>query len=99
MIFVIRSVWIKLKTGVNPLTFNKSDDAHGYNGKVFTIISLLELVIVGIYAFKIEWYKYLLPFWYLENSTLEMIGWILMHLSLVVVFTAQWNSQMDHPLI
>lgn len=73
-VFVIRSVLLKIKTGVNPLTFNKTDDAHGYNGKVFTVISFLELVIVGIYAFKIEWSKYLLPFWYLENEILFKIG-------------------------
>lgn len=56
LVFVIRSVSLKLKTGVNPLTFSKTDDAHGYNGKVFTVISFLELIVVGIYAFKIEWY-------------------------------------------
>ena len=92
LVFVIRSVWLKVKTGVNPLTFNKTDDAHGYNGKVFTVISFLELIIVGIYAFKIEWYKYLLPFWYLENDTLAKIGWGFLILSLIVVWIAQ--SQM-----
>lgn len=92
LVFVIRSVWLKLKTGVNPLTFNKTDDAHGYNGKVFTVISFLELIVVGIYAFKIEWYKYLLPFWYLENDSLVKIGWGFLILSLIVVWIAQ--SQM-----
>lgn len=92
LVFVIRSVWLKVKTGVNPLTFNKTDDAHGYNGKVFIVISLLELIVVGIYAFKFEWYKYLLPFWYLENDTLSKIGWGFLILSLIVVWVAQ--SQM-----
>ena len=92
MIFVIRSVWLKIKTGVNPLTFNKTDDAHGYNGKVFKIISFLELFIVGIYAFKIEWYKYLLPFWYLENEVIAKLGWGFLILSLILVWVAQ--SQM-----
>ena len=89
LVFVIRSVWLKVKTGVNPLTFNRTDDAHGYNGKVFAAISFLELIVVGIYAFKIEWYKYLLPFWYLENDTLSKIGWGLLILSLIVVWIAQ----------
>ena len=91
-VFVIRSVLLKIKTGVNPLTFNKTDDAHGYNGKVFTVISFLELVIVGIYAFKIEWSKYLLPFWYLENEILFKIGWGCFIIFLIVVCFAQ--SQM-----
>ena len=92
LVFVIRSVLLKVKTGVNPLTFNKTDDAHGYNGKVFTAISFLELLVVGIYSFKSEWYAYLLPFWYLENDTLPKIGWGLLILSLMVVWIAQ--SQM-----
>ncbi|QNM85860.1 isoprenylcysteine carboxylmethyltransferase family protein [Polaribacter pectinis] len=92
LVFVIRSVLLKIKTGINPLTFNKTDDAHGYNGKVFTVISLLELIVVGIYAFKIEWYKYLLIFWYLESDTLFKVGWILLIISLFVVWFAQ--SQM-----
>jgi len=91
-VFVIRSVWLKIKTGVNPLTFNKKDDAHGYNGKVFTVIFFLEIIVVGIYAFKIEWYKYLLPFWYLENQTLSKVGWGFLIISLIVVWIAQ--SQM-----
>jgi len=74
------------------LTFSKSDDAHGYNGKVFTFIFLLEFVIVFIYAFKNEWYQYLLPFWYLEYSYLGYIGWVFLVLSLVLVWIAQ--SQM-----
>lgn len=91
-VFVIRSVWLKIKTGVNPLTLNKTDDAHGYSGKVFTVISLLELIVVGIYGFKIEWYKFLLPFWYIENEILFKIGWGFLILSLIIVWVAQ--SQM-----
>ena len=93
LVFVIRSILLKNKTGVNPLTFNKTDDAHGFNGKVFTIITLIELIVVGLYAFKIEWYKYLLPFWYLENNLLSKIGWVLLFVSLLVVWISQ--SQMS----
>ena len=91
-VFFLRSYLLWKRTGVNPLTFNKSDDAHGYNGKVFTFISLLEFVVVGIYAFKNEWYQYLLPFWYLEHDYLKYIGWGFLVLSLILVWIAQ--SQM-----
>ena len=92
LIFVIRSILLWKKTGINPLTFNKTDDAHGFNGKVFTAISFIELIVVGIYAFKNEWYTYLLPFWYLEKLTLLKIGWGLLILPLIIVWMAQ--SQM-----
>lgn len=93
LVFVLRSVILKRKTGINPFTFNKIDDAHGFNGKVFTAISFMEIIVVGIYAFKFEWYNYLLPFWYIENSTLVKIGWILLIISLILVWVAQ--SQMS----
>ena len=88
-VFFLRSYLLWKRTGVNPLTFNKTDDAHGYNGKVFTFISLLEFVVVAIYAFKNEWYQYLLPFWYLEHDYLKYIGWGLLVLSLILVWIAQ----------
>jgi len=89
LVFFLRSYLLWKKTGVNPLTFNKGDDAHGYNGKVFGFISVLELVVVSIHAFVPSWQDHLLPFWYLQNDTLELIGWILLILSLIVVWIAQ----------
>ncbi|NNK80396.1 MAG: isoprenylcysteine carboxylmethyltransferase family protein [Flavobacteriales bacterium] len=89
LVFFLRSYLLWKKTGVNPLTFNKGDDAHGYNGKVFGFISLLELVVVSIHAFVPSWQDHLLPFWYLQYDTLEFIGWILLILSLIVVWIAQ----------
>ena len=89
IVFVMRSILLYKKTGVNPLTFDKKDDAHGFNGKVFKVISFLELIVVGIYAFKNNWYEYLLPFWYLENPLLRKIGWIFLILSLIVVWVSQ----------
>ncbi|WJJ96280.1 methyltransferase family protein [Algibacter luteus] len=92
LVFVLRSLLLWKKTGINPLTFNKTDDAHGFNSKVFTLITFLELIVVGIYAFKSDWYEYLLPFWCIENSTSQKIGWTLLFLSLIVVWISQ--SQM-----
>jgi protein-S-isoprenylcysteine O-methyltransferase Ste14 len=77
------------KTRINPFTFNRTDDAHGFNCRVFTAISIIELGVVGIYAFKNEWYEYLLPFWYLEKPLLVKIGWVLLVLSLAIVLIAQ----------
>ena len=92
LVFFLRSFLLWKKTKINPLTFNKGDDAHGYNGKVFAFISILELVVIFIYTFIPNLYKYLLPFWYLESETLKWIGWGLLILSLILVWVAQ--SQM-----
>ena len=77
------------RTGINPLTFSKTDDAHGYNGKIFKIISVVELLIVGLHAFKAVWYKYLLPFWYLEDPIAVKVGWGLLIFSLIWIWIAQ----------
>lgn len=93
LVFVLRSFLLWKKTNVNPLTFNKGDDTHGYNGKVFGIISIIELIIVSIYAFIPSWHKFLLPFWYLENEYLVYVGWVLLIVSLLFVWFAQGNMR------
>ena len=93
LVFVLRSFLLWKKTKINPLTFNKGDDAHGFNGKVFGFISILELVIISLHAFAPQWNKYLLPFWYLESESLKAVGWILLIISLVVVWMAQSNMR------
>lgn len=93
LVFLLRSYLLWKKTKVNPLTFNKGDDAHGYNGKVFGFVFLLEFIIVSIYAFSPSSHKFLLPFWYLENDTLFYFGWVLLIISLVLVWFAQGNMR------
>ena len=93
LVFVLRSFLLWKKTKVNPLTFSKGDDAHGYNGKVFGIISFIELAVVTIYAFIPSLYKFLLPFWYLENESLAFLGWALLIFSLLFVWFAQSNMR------
>ncbi|MDF1696997.1 MAG: isoprenylcysteine carboxylmethyltransferase family protein [Saprospiraceae bacterium] len=85
----MRSFLTWRKTGINPLTFSKGDDAHGYIGKVYGFISVLELIVVSIYAFAPSLHKYLLPFWYLENKTLMKVGWLLLFISILLVWIAQ----------
>jgi protein-S-isoprenylcysteine O-methyltransferase Ste14 len=75
------------------MTFNKGDDAHGYNGKVFGIISIIELIVVFIYAFVPSWHKYLMPLWYLEHEYFVYIGWFLLIFSLLFVWFAQGNMR------
>ncbi len=93
LVFALRSFLLWKKTKVNPLTFNKEDDAHGYNGKVFGFVFILELIIVSIYAFFPQWHKFLLPFWYFEIDSLMNSGWLLLIISLVFVWFAQGNMR------
>ena len=89
LVFVIRSLLLWKNTGINPITFSKKDDAHGFNGKVFKWLMFMEFIVIGIYAFKNDWYDYLLPFWYLENPVASKIGWVFLIVSIIVVWIAQ----------
>jgi protein-S-isoprenylcysteine O-methyltransferase Ste14 len=91
-VFFLRTFLLWERTGINPLTFKNGDDAHGFNGKVFSFISVPELIVISIYAFSDYWRDYLLPLWYLENPFLQKIGWVLLLISLILVWVAQ--SQM-----
>jgi protein-S-isoprenylcysteine O-methyltransferase Ste14 len=87
--FFFRSFLLWKNTGINPLTFDDTDNAHGFNGKLFKIIGGLGIIVVAIYSFSSHYYQYLLPFWYLENEISRLIGWILLHLSFFWIFAAQ----------
>ncbi|MCR9154101.1 MAG: isoprenylcysteine carboxylmethyltransferase family protein [Bacteroidetes bacterium] len=92
-VFVLKSFRVWTKNKVNPLTITKGKDAHGYNGKVFSCILLIELLVVSIYAFIPNWLVFLLPIWYLEQDTLIYIGWGLIVSSLLFVWLAQFNMK------
>ncbi len=89
LVFFLRSFLLWKKTGINPMTFDGTDDAHGFNGRLFKFIAVIEFLVVLVYALQKEAYTYLLPFWYLEHDLLKTIGWLLLGISLIWVFIAQ----------
>lgn len=86
---LVRSLLMWSKTKINPFTYKNKDDAHGFNGKVFGFIFIIEFMVISCYAFFNTIYNYLLPFWYLENTVLKTVGWILICVSLLIVWIAQ----------
>ena len=100
---LFRSYLLWKSTGINAFTFdNTKDDAHSFNGQVFKMITILELIIVIIYSFGGDAAQYLLPFWYLENSMASLIGWVFMHIALIWIIVAQlqmsdaWRIGIDY---
>ncbi len=89
LVFVIRSYLLWKNTGINPITFDRSDDAHSYMGKLYKFISFFQFAIIAVYAIEPDWYEYYLPVWYLEKPILQLIGWVLLHASLIWIFIAQ----------
>lgn len=89
LLFAFRSFLLWRDTGINPVVFEKKDDAHDFNGQVFRFVFVLSFFTIALYAFGGKWYEYLLPIWYLEAPYLKIIGWALMIIPIPFVFLAQ----------
>ncbi|MCB9273402.1 MAG: isoprenylcysteine carboxylmethyltransferase family protein [Lewinellaceae bacterium] len=89
LLFGLRSYLLWKQTGVRAITFQNRDDAHDWNGRLFTFLSLAAVAIAAVYAFSASWYVLLVPIPYLEGPALHLVGWALLLLSLPVIFLAQ----------
>src|ERR1700742_3347441 len=87
--FVWRSYLVWRKTGVNPVTFKGSDDAHDFVGRVFKLVFVLVILVVFVYSVFPAAYHYTLPIWWLEHWWLRWTGVVLLLLSLGWIVAAQ----------
>ena len=85
--FFWRSYVVWKRTGINPVVFKGSDDAHDFIGKVFKLLFSLVVGVVVVYSFFPSAYKYLMPIPWLDRSA--WAGVILLILSLVWTILAQ----------
>ena len=91
--FVLPTWRVRRQTGINPFVVPDDDSAHGFIGKIFRLITVLVLAAVSVNAFAPGWGQYLLPVWYLETGGLRWLGWLLLHLSLLLILTAQFQMK------
>jgi protein-S-isoprenylcysteine O-methyltransferase Ste14 len=89
--FVIPTYKTYKATGINPITFGKNDNAHDYIGFVMKILIGLLFVIVLLFAFGYNCYNYCSPILFLENRYLIIIGFVLLHISLLWIAIAQYQ--------
>ena len=89
LVFAVPTYLTYKKTGVNPITFGKDDNAHNYIGKVFKILIGLLIVVFAINFSPNVYNKFLNPIKYLENRNVFWIGFVLLHLSMFCIFIAQ----------
>ena len=87
--FFSRSYAVWRKTGVNPVVFKGSDDAHDFIGRIFKLLFALIVAVVLVYSFWPSVYLYLMPIDWLEYSWLRWLGISLLLLSLVWTVVAQ----------
>lgn len=90
---VLPSYRVWKTTGVNPYKLGASDSAHDYIGILFRLTLIATVVIVFLFAFLPGFYNYLVPIAYLTHPTLNMIGVLLLSISVVWVLIAQVHMQ------
>lgn len=90
--FLWRSYVVLKRTGVNPVVFKGSDDAHDFIGRIFKLLFALIVAVVFAYSLSPEAYRYSVPIEWLEHIWLKSLGVALMLLSLIWTIVAQ--SQM-----
>ena len=80
-------------TGINPYKLGKSKSAHDYIGILFRLSMLGVALVVVAFAFLPNLYEYLVPISYLSNSTLVIIGQVLLSIAVIWVLVAQVHMQ------
>jgi protein-S-isoprenylcysteine O-methyltransferase Ste14 len=87
--FFWRSYRVWKKTGINPVTFKGSDNAHDFIGRVFKLVFVVIVLVVSVYAFSPFAYTYTVPIQRLEHRWLAWLGVLLLLLSFVWTVVAQ----------
>jgi protein-S-isoprenylcysteine O-methyltransferase Ste14 len=87
--FFWRSYAVWKRTGVNPLVFKGSDDAHDYTGRVFKLLFAAVVAAAAVYALSERLYEYLTPIARLERAWLRWAGVALLLVSLAWTVVAQ----------
>ena len=89
--FVVPTYKTYKQTGINPITFGKNDNAHDYIGFVMKILIGLLFIAVLFFAISDNLYQFTSPILYLQNHYLEILGLILIHISLLWITIAQYQ--------
>ena len=102
VVFVVPSIRVKRKTGINPYVFKNTDSAHDFLGKVSAPITSLIFIVALVNLFYPEGLQYFAPFTWLEISILKYTGFAFIHLALLWIIVAQvqmsnsWRVGIDH---
>ena len=87
--FFWRSYVVWKKTGINPVVFRGSDDAHDFIGRVFKLFLAGVVAVAIVYSFFPRAYPYLMPVSWLEKPWMRSTGVVLLIASLIWTILAQ----------
>lgn len=102
IVFIVPSLRVKRKTGINPYVFKNTDSAHDFLGKVSAPITSVIFIVALVNIFFPKGLLYFAPFLWLENTILKYAGLIVIHFALLWIIIAQvqmsnsWRVGIDH---
>ena len=102
VVFLIPSIRVKRRTGINPYVFKNTETAHDFLGKVSAPISSLIFFVAIVNLFFPEGMEYFASFKWLEINYLKYVGFFLIHSALTWIVVAQiqmsnsWRVGIDH---
>lgn len=91
--FILPSIRVYKKTGINPVTFGKSDNAHDYIGFIMKVLTGLLFIAILLFSLSQKTYQYLTPVNYLQQDWIKYIGLILIHASFIWIVIAQYHMK------
>jgi protein-S-isoprenylcysteine O-methyltransferase Ste14 len=77
------------RTGVNPVVFKGSDDAHDFIGRIFKLLFALVAGVVLAFSLSPQLYRYSVPIEWLDHTFLRWVGMAFLLLSLLWTVLAQ----------
>lgn len=93
IVFVLPSIRTYRQTGINPVVFSKTGNAHDFIGRIMKLLSVLPIVFTSIYALNENAYKMLVPVSYMQKNAIQFTGLIMIHISLVWIIVAQYQMK------
>lgn len=87
--FALPSYRVYRRTGINPVTFGKTDNLHDYIGRLMKVFTGLLVAVVLFFSFSGNEYTYAIPVPFLQVEWSRLAGFFLLHLSLAWIIIAQ----------
>ncbi len=88
-VFLLRTVIVWKRTGVNAYVLLKQDGTYGVIGVYFKLLPLASFFAVETYSFFPSFYDFIAPFHWLENQFNAFVGIVLLIISLFWIWVAQ----------
>lgn len=91
--FILPSIRVYKATGINPVTFGNSGNAHDYIGFIMKVLTGLLMIAVLLFSFSNRAYQYLSPIQYLQHEWIKYAGLFLVHASFAWIVIAQYHMK------